>query len=176
MMAAYLPYVACILPCCMWNSLHLNFSGTYRNGLGVPSWDQMLADIMQSKAKTGVCANMCYVIVAGENHLLEKGETFIHRSTDPCLQYICEVSVTMKLPICMHVTLCNSHSCWACMILASCIFSSHLVWKSIVSNAQQKWSAIMEHLWDILTNAANSVVSYFGWHIIINIKHMCIAH
>lgn len=69
----------------------------------------MLADVMQSKARTGVCADMCYIVIAGENHLLEKGETFIHRSTDPCLQYICEASiliVTMYIAANMNASGC----------------------------------------------------------------------
>lgn len=78
-------------------------SGAYSNGLGVSSWDQMLADIVQGQnAQTGSCGDMCYVNVDGDNHLMERGESF-HSPTDPCLKYTCQVSesyLAVRMDIC----------------------------------------------------------------------------
>ena len=74
-----------------------SYLGYYNNGLGVSSWDRMLAELMQGRTiQTGTCDNdMCYVKigVGVEDRVLKRGEAFFpDRSTDPCLQYVCEVS------------------------------------------------------------------------------------
>ena len=74
-----------------------SYLGYYNNGLGVSSWDRMLAELMQGRnIQTGTCENdLCYVKigVGVEDRVLKRGEAFFpDRSTDPCLQYVCEVS------------------------------------------------------------------------------------
>ena len=71
--------------------LCFTYSGTYAGGLGVPSWEERLAVVMQGhNVQTGTSGDMCYVRVGVENRVLQRGESFIH-DADPCLRYICEV-------------------------------------------------------------------------------------
>lgn len=73
-------------------------SGSYRNGLGVSSWDKMLAELMDHhNVETGTCSpDKCYVSADGKNRLMNVGDTFVF-SDKPCLEYSCEVSVQLKL-------------------------------------------------------------------------------
>lgn len=68
-------------------------SGSYRNGLGVSSWDSMLAELMDHhmNVETGACTpDKCYVSADGTNRLLDVGGTFVFPDK-PCVQYTCEV-------------------------------------------------------------------------------------
>ena len=69
----------------------LSYLGSFGNRLGVESWDHMLAELMQRNVQTGTCGDKCYVNAGGDQRVLERGGSFVH-SSDPCLQYICEVS------------------------------------------------------------------------------------
>ena len=77
------------------------------NRLGVPSWNEMLAFLMQDESArptdSGVCGNYCYLKFPDTPDPVVFGDTYIHPK-EPCVEYICTVSVSvLRSFLCVRV-------------------------------------------------------------------------